>query len=499
MKSSKALVKKHGSSKLEISIDELCINLNEMPSYAMRVVAILQKHHYEAYLVGGCIRDLLLGKKPKDFDVSTNATPEQVKKIFPSNSRIIGRRFKIVHVLMGKEIIEVTTFRSNKVVPAKFSNNRTRVKAESGMLIRDNVYGKNIIEDSQRRDFTINALYLDPVKKVIYDFNGGLYDMQQGVIDIIGDPETRYSEDPVRMIRALRFCAKLGFKISRRTLSPIKKMATSLAEVSNARMFEEVNKLFLTGHGLQTFRTLIKYNVFELLFPSAAPLLDNQNYVNFVEYALASSDKRYAEDKRNMPHFLYAVILWAVFQKRLFETNQSYNSAMVLVPQTKIINGILNEIIENQNHITDMPMAVSDSIRSLWRMQLTLDYIENCNVEEISNRNIFRASYDFLALRGKFEPYLHDAISFWNPYYIKSKELAEKRKEKFAETKLNRKARKKERLAQKKEIAEKFAAKKSSKKANQESFDDETNLSAKRKKQLEKARAWRQAMHLDVK
>ena len=182
----------------------------------MRVVATLQKHHYEAYLVGGCIRDLLLGKKPKDFDVSTNATPEQIRQIFISNSRIIGRRFKIVHVLLGKEIIEVTTFRSNQSAPAKQRSGRTRVKAESGMLIRDNVYGKNIIEDSQRRDFTINALYLDPVKKVIYDFNGGLYDMQQGVIDIIGDPETRYSEDPVRMIRALRFCAKLGFKISRR-------------------------------------------------------------------------------------------------------------------------------------------------------------------------------------------------------------------------------------------------------------------------------------------
>ena len=500
LKSSKALAKKHGSSKLVVSTDDLRINLNEISSYAMRVVATLQKHHYEAYLVGGCIRDLLLGKKPKDFDVSTNATPEQIRQIFVSNSRIIGRRFKIVHVLQGKEIIEVTTFRSNKVAPSKPHTGRTRVKAESGMLIRDNVYGKNIIEDSQRRDFTINALYLDPVKKVIYDFNGGLYDMQQGVIDIIGDPETRYSEDPVRMIRALRFCAKLGFKISRRTLSPIKKMSSNLNAVSNARMFEEVNKLFLTGHGLQTFRTLRKYNIFELLFPAAGELLDNQNYINFVEYALGSSDKRYQEDKRNMPHFLYAVILWAVFQKRMFISNQTYNSAVVLVPQNKLISGLLNDIITEQNRITDMPMAVADSIRSLWRMQLTLDDIENCNVDEIAARNIFRASYDFLTLRGKFEPYLKSAVNFWEPYYIKSKELADKRKAKKEELILGRKARKKEKLAQKKRAyEEKLASKKSKRKANEESFDDEANLSAKRKKQLEKARAWRAAMHLDVK
>ncbi len=159
------MVKKHGSDKLIVSTAELRINLNEIPNYAMRVVSTLQKHHFEAYLVGGCIRDLLLGKKPKDFDVSTNATPEQVRQIFTSNSRIIGRRFKIVHVLQGREIVEVTTFRSNKTQGAvKQKPGRTRVKAESGMLIRDNVYGKNIIEDSQRRDLTINALYLDPVE-----------------------------------------------------------------------------------------------------------------------------------------------------------------------------------------------------------------------------------------------------------------------------------------------------------------------------------------------
>ena len=196
-----------------------------MSEKALKVIKTLQHHNFKAYFVGGCIRDLLLGKKPKDFDVSTDATPEKVRSLF-QNSRIIGRRFKIVHVVFGNEIIEVTTFRSNKaeavVAKQKIGKNSTRVSDKSGMLLRDNVYGKNIVEDSLRRDFTINALYLDPIKQEIYDYNGGLYDMHEKVIDIIGDPETRYSEDPVRILRALRFSAKLGFKISKRSSDPIK-------------------------------------------------------------------------------------------------------------------------------------------------------------------------------------------------------------------------------------------------------------------------------------
>lgn len=255
LKKFKTNAKKKGFAQNIVSASELGLDLSSLSKAAVQVVSTLQKHKFKAYLVGGCIRDLLLGKKPKDFDVSTDATPEQVHRIF-SNSRIIGRRFKIVHVVFsGQNIIEVTTFRSNSTAK-KGKINPTRVSAESGMLLRDNVYGKSIVEDSQRRDFTINALYLDPVKKEIYDYNGGLYDMQKGIIDIIGDPDTRYSEDPVRMIRALRFSAKLGFKLSKRTSDPIKRLSALLLEVSNARMFEEVNKLFITGHGYNSFKIL---------------------------------------------------------------------------------------------------------------------------------------------------------------------------------------------------------------------------------------------------
>lgn len=485
LKKFKTNAKKKGFAQNIVSASELGLDLSSLSKAAVQVVSTLQKHKFKAYLVGGCIRDLLLGKKPKDFDVSTDATPEQVHRIF-SNSRIIGRRFKIVHVVFsGQNIIEVTTFRSNSTAK-KGKINPTRVSAESGMLLRDNVYGKSIVEDSQRRDFTINALYLDPVKKEIYDYNGGLYDMQNGIIDIIGDPDTRYSEDPVRMIRALRFSAKLGFKLSKRTSDPIKRLSALLLEVSNARMFEEVNKLFITGHGYNSFKIIRKYNIFELLFPDAGDFLDNKSYIDFVEYALSSSDKRYAENKRNMPHFLYSVILWGVFQNNVFRLRRYSESMVSPMEDNDIVRLALDSVFDNQDKVTDIPMAVSDSIKSLWRMQLVLQQIELLkDYDEVSNRTIFRAAFDFISLRTKFEPYLATCVNFWQPYYVKSAAIAAKRK-----------ALKDQKYQQKFSNKKKSKKQKGAKNPATEDFEDETNLSAKRKEQLAKARAWRASMNL---
>lgn len=453
------------------------------------MITTLQKRNFKAYLVGGCIRDLLLGKKPKDFDVSTDATPEQVYRLF-GNSRIIGRRFRIVHVVFGHDtIIEVTTFRSNNIeaktaknVPARASVT-TRVSAQSGMLLRDNVYGKSIVEDSLRRDFSINALYLDPVAKVIYDYNAGFYDLEKRQIDIIGDAKTRYSEDPVRMLRALRFSAKLGFSISKRTSDPIKRMSNLLTQVSNARMFEEVNKLFITGHGLESFRILKKYHILEILFPDLKEHLDNQNVIDFIEYALDSSDKRYANQKRNMPHFLYAVMLWRVFQNILFNLRRMNLSLVTTINADAIISKALKAVFTNQSTITDIPIAVMDSIRSLWRMQLVLQQPVQEKADFIASKVIFRAAYDFFVLRSRFEPQLKPLVDFWTPYYESSAALAEQRK------------------AQKQQL---LASRKKKKKKNEpvfktpatEGFEDEGNLSAKRREQLEKARAWRASMNL---
>ncbi len=297
LKQNKILTEKKGSAKLVLTNKQHNIQQKDIPYQAIRVIRGLLKAGYKAYLVGGCIRDLLSGKAPKDFDVSTNATPEQVHRIF-RNSRIIGRRFKIVHVVFGREIIEVTTFRTNSESKRDSVRHQT---SDTGMLVRDNVYGKSLEEDAERRDFTINAVYYDFKTQELIDFHAGIYDLTNQVIDIIGDPKVRYLEDPVRIIRALRFAAKLGFKLSKRTADPIAEMAPSLQQVSNARMFEEVNKLFLTGHGLESFKILREYGIFSILFPGLDEYLDNPVFNSFVEYALQSSDERYKAHYESLP------------------------------------------------------------------------------------------------------------------------------------------------------------------------------------------------------
>lgn len=481
-------MKKHGQAKLVLNKGEHGICREKISSKALSVVERLQKFGYKAYLVGGCIRDLLSGKDPKDFDVSTNATPEQVRRVF-ANSRIIGRRFKIVHVVFGKEIIEVTTFRggsdTNKA-KAKAAAQNLRVSSGSGMLVRDNVYGKDISEDASRRDFTINAIYYDSQKETLLDFHGGLYDLMTGVIDIIGDPKTRYLEDPVRIIRALRFCAKLGFKISKRTTSPIKEMSQNLKEVSNARMFEEVNKLFLTGHGLESFKILRKYHIFEVLFPSLEEFLDNQVFIDFIEYALNSSDLRYHNNKRNTPHFLYAVLLWTRFQSLVYKLQQNNDCSPVPLSTRKIVNIAFPKVIGEQTVMTAIPMMFTENIRSLWVNQFMLLNTEDDEiVRKITATTMFRAAYDFLSLRARFEPYLTSYVEFWKPFYDESARKAQEKREISARSfKENQKIR--ERQA-KKELKHTNLAEQTFEKEQSKEVND----------RLAKARAWRIAMHLD--
>ncbi len=417
LKKNKAQVQKKGSERLVLNRSQHQIQKKDIPYQAIKVLEGLQRAGFQAYLVGGCIRDLLSGKAPKDFDVSTNATPEQVRKVF-KNSRIIGRRFKIVHVVFGREIIEVTTFRSNK--EPKHDSMR-HLASDSGMLVRDNVYGKTLEEDAERRDFTINAIYFDLKKSELIDYHAGLYDLQDHVIDIIGDPETRYSEDPVRIIRALRFAAKLGFKLSKRTADPITKMASSLTQVSNARMFEEVNKLFLTGHGLQSFRILKNYGIFNILFPGLEEYLINPVFNSFVEFALKSSDDRCAQNKRNMPHFLYAVILWARFQSEILRLSDLNDCVVNAASMRELADLACPKILRAQNAITAIPMSISESIRSMWSLQLQLlDINDPENVAAVASRQLFRGGFDIFRLRARFEPYLEPYVKFWQPYYDES-------------------------------------------------------------------------------
>jgi poly(A) polymerase len=278
------------------------------------VIETLQEEGWEAYLVGGGVRDLLLGLNPKDFDVATNATPEAVAGIF-KRSRVIGRRFKIVHVRMGRELIEVTTFRgTHDTKKAKHQASQN----EKGILLRDNVYG-DLESDAKRRDFTVNALYFNPTTEEIVDYCNGLQDLREKTLRIIGEPESRYKEDPVRMLRAIRFKAKLGFHFAKATETPITSLSVYLKEIPPARLFEEGLKLFLSGKAKPTLQQLHSYHLLQHLFPGAARALDSDNELNkrLLIQAAENTDKRIAEQKRVTPAFIYAALLWPCLQEEI--------------------------------------------------------------------------------------------------------------------------------------------------------------------------------------
>ncbi len=398
----KDLVAKQGSAHL-ILPGQLIDSKNILPE-AAQVISRLHAAKFQAFLVGGGVRDLLLGKQPKDFDVVTNATPEQIKKIF-SRCRIVGRRFKLAHVIFNNIIIEVATFR--KSIQAE----KASVSAD-GMVLRDNLYGSSIAEDAARRDFTINSLYYSPITNEIHDFHGGFYDILHGQIDIIGDPEQRYREDPVRMIRAYRFAAKLNFAITARTKQPIPQLLPLLSQIPPARMFEEVNKLFLTGHGATSFEITRKEHVLEYLLLEHGTLIDSPEFYEFVTYALKSSDERHSQGKRNMPHFLYAVMLWPI-------TYQLYKHMLKLekfavMSAEDIMLQAAKRILQKQCVITDIPNAALLDITNIWTMQIKLEDADNINdPERFVWEGIYRAAQDFMLLRGNFDPEIHNIAQRW--------------------------------------------------------------------------------------
>ena len=290
----------HRVSKTDISVN------------ALKVLNRLISSGYQAYLVGGSVRDLLLHKAPKDFDVATNATPNQIRNLF-RNARIIGRRFKLVHILFHREIIEVATFRGSQIIDENQQVN------DRGMLIRDNVYG-TLEEDAWRRDFTINSLYYNIEDSSIIDFTGGVTHILDKSIHMIGDPTTRYQEDPVRMLRAIRFSAKLHFEIAPDTAKPLQQLSPLITHVSGSRLFEEMTKLYQCGESESVQRLLVQYDLFAHLFPLTHQLMDSSYPVSaFLIIALESTDARIRENKTVTPAFIYAVILWFPMLKRAEE------------------------------------------------------------------------------------------------------------------------------------------------------------------------------------
>jgi len=357
---------------------------------ARKVVETLQNAGFDAYIVGGAVRDLLLGIKPKDFDVATNAEPAEVKSLF-RRSRIIGRRFQIVHVQFSRELIEVTTFRSNDQAgqDAGKKNIGLRQQSKTGMLTRDNVFG-SMHEDASRRDLTVNALYYNPSDNSIHDFTSGLDDINNRTIRIIGDPSTRYREDPVRLLRVVRFAAKLGFDIDSRTAKPMSKLSADLAQVSPPRLFDETLKLFMSGKGAAIYILLRDYNLFDYLVPQASRLANDgsNNANNLFEQAFINTDRRISSNQRVTPAFIYAALLWPSVEKLAAQLSDKGNSASYALSKAS------SEVISQQVHITAIPKRFTIPMREIWDLQLQLPRRGGQRAKRLSENTRFRAGYD---------------------------------------------------------------------------------------------------------
>lgn len=379
------------------------VSKTDISPNALKVLNRLTSAGYQAFLVGGSVRDLLLRKVPKDFDVSTSATPQQVKALF-RNARIIGRRFKLVHILYHREIIEVATFRGNDHID---ENHQTNAK---GMVIRDNVYG-TLEEDAWRRDFTINSLYYNIEDASIVDFTGGVKDIHEHLIRIIGDPEIRYREDPVRMIRAVRFSAKLQFAIEEKTAAPLSQLSELINHVSGSRLFDEVTKLFQCGEAKSVLQLLIKYGFFKLLFSQTAALFDSNYPVNeLIVLALENTDTRILENKPITPAFIFAVLLW---HPMLACSEQLKQEGLEPLPA---LEKAMSQIISEQNRVVTIPKRFTQVMREIWLLQFRFAKRSGHRAFGLLEHPRFRAAYDFLALRALAGDEAMELAQWWTTF-----------------------------------------------------------------------------------
>ncbi|SDL85075.1 poly(A) polymerase [Modicisalibacter muralis] len=381
--------------------DEHSISRRSFSDGALKVLYRLHNAGFDAYLVGGCLRDALLGRIPKDFDVATNATPEELRDLF-RNSRIIGRRFRIVHVRFGREIIEVTTFRGR---PGDDHGEHLAQQSEHGLLLRDNVWG-NIEEDALRRDFTVNALYYNIADFSLHDWANGVRDIESRTLRLIGDPATRYREDPVRMLRAVRFAAKLDFTIAPASEAPIAELAPLLLQIPPARLFEEVLKLFLCGDAVATFHRLRDYGLFAMLFPEAQEAMDELPWAEplFLE-ALTSTDTRIRQERPVTPAFLFAALLWPGVHLR---TQKLLADGMPPIPAQQTA---AQQAVSRQLQHISIPKRFSLPMRDIWDLQQRLPKRRGKRAFLTREHPRFRAAYDFLLLReaaGEIPPGLGD-------------------------------------------------------------------------------------------
>ncbi|UXH80431.1 polynucleotide adenylyltransferase PcnB [Roseateles amylovorans] len=418
--------------RMEVLAEEHRIDPELLDERGVKVVKGLTDAGFEAYIVGGAVRDLLLGRRPKDFDVATDATPEQVKNQF-RRAFIIGRRFRIVHVVFGRgrehEVIEVSTFRAlltqddaeqvqgNEKTSKDALAGKSHVVDASGRVLRDNVWGPQI-EDAARRDFTVNAMYYDPQRELVVDYHGGLADVRKKVLRMIGDPETRYREDPVRILRAVRFAAKLGFTIEPKTRAPIPAMSALLANVPLSRMFDEMIKMLQTGHALASLDELRKQGLARGIFPILDAVLDKDGALpenvhgKFVRLALEDTDKRVTEGRSVAPSFMLACMLWGEVQQRWKRLTDKGEGAVAALQQAidLVFDARVGDISGRGKLAADM--------REIWMMQPRFERRTGSGPHRLIEQPRYRAGFDFLALRaeaGEIDPALAD---WWEDFAL---------------------------------------------------------------------------------
>lgn len=373
---------------------------------AKDVIRRLQAAGYEAYLVGGCVRDLLLNRTPKDFDIATSARPEEIRRLFNS-CRLIGRRFRLAHIYYGRDYLEVATFRA----PHDDSEDGGVVNND-GRIIHDNVYG-TLEEDVWRRDLTINALFYNPSNGELLDFVDGLHDLRAGQIRLIGDPETRFREDPVRLLRAVRFAAKLGFGIEPKTRALIPELGLLLDGVSSARLFDEIIKLLHSGEGWNTFVLLSQYELLEFLLPVTFESLAEDksgNFARMLKLSLQSTDQRIADGKSVMPAFLFAVLLW-------FDVNKSATAALLEgVPEIQALHQAATDALRDQVDFTAVPRRYSNVTREIWALQSRFQYHDLRRANLLLGNQRFRAAFDFLCLRAQAGEPVAEDCAWWTQF-----------------------------------------------------------------------------------
>lgn len=401
--------------------DAHCVSRKKISKNALKVLYRLNDAGYQAYLVGGGVRDILLGLQPKDFDIATDATPEDIYQLF-RNCRLIGRRFRLAHILFGREVIEVATFRAghnesetDKPIsdPTSKKNDHART-SEQGMLVRDNVYGTQV-EDAFRRDFTINALYYTVQDFSVIDYTNGLQDLAERKLRLIGEPYARYREDPVRILRAIRLSCKLNLSIEKNTAAPIGELSSLLTHVSSARLWDECNKMLLAGHAQTTWNAMCERNVANYLFSQTTSSLNDgsdncSEFNSFIQAALASTDKRIANRQPVTPAFLFAVFLWKPLQD-LTEKLESKG-----MPAYEANQKAATQVMMQQRQVVAIPKRFSANAKEMWSLQFRLHNLRRKSVNSLLEHPRFRAAYDFLCLRAGDDINLKSLAKWWTDY-----------------------------------------------------------------------------------